>query len=75
MNQSQLHLLLMNKHKRMQMAVELLGRKLTAQEVLDMGPLLRPLKRFMHQCKRIVERTSSNLVAMLKQNVPNLFQL
>ena len=41
------------------MAVELLGRKLTAQEVLDMGPLLRPLKRFMHQCKRIVERSGS----------------
>ena len=43
--------------QRMKMAVELLGRKLTAQEVLDMGPLLRPLKRFMHQCKRIVERS------------------
>ena len=59
--------------QRMQMAVELLGRKLTAQEVLDMGPLLRPLKRFMHQCKRIVERTSSNSGSNAnKQNVPNL---
>ena len=38
-------------------AAELLGRSLTEQECLDMGPLLRPLERFMHQCGKILNGT------------------
>eukprot|EP00945_MAST-04E_sp_MAST-4E-sp1_P005291 g5291.t1 len=40
---------------KIEMASQLLGRTLTEQECLDMGPLLRPMQRFMYQCSKILQ--------------------